>query len=69
MSLEKDEEVVIFEAYLAGSANIFKNLIRIVYLKLLQLKKVTTQTKVSKQAFLKLQRMVYILILTIKAIF
>ncbi len=30
MSLEKDEEVVIFEAYLAGSANIFKNCNRIV---------------------------------------
>ncbi len=38
MSLEKTEEVVIFEAYLAGSANIFKNLIELLS-QVLQLKK------------------------------
>ncbi len=68
MSLEKDEEVVIFEAYLAGSANIFKNLIELLS-QVAPIKKVTTQTKVSNKLSLKLQRMVYILILTIKAIF
>ncbi len=68
MSLEKDEEVVIFEAYLAGSANIFKNLIELLS-QVAPIKKVTTQTKVSNKLSLNLQRMVYILILTIKAIF
>ncbi len=48
MSLEKDEEVVIFEAYLAGSANIFKNLIELLS-QVAPIKKVTTQTKVSNK--------------------
>ncbi len=54
MSLEKDEEVVIFEAYLAGSANIFKNLIELLS-QVAPIKKVTTQTKVSNKLSLKLQ--------------
>ncbi len=68
MSLEKDEEVVIFEAYLAGSANIFKNLIELLS-QVAPIKKSDNSNKVSNKLSLKLQRMVYILILTIKAIF
>ncbi len=50
MSLEQDEEVVIFEAYLAGSANIFKNLIELLS-QVAPIKKSDNSNKSIKQAF------------------